>query len=276
MNKENKYYVYVHSDLDGIVFYVGSGANRRITSKTNRSKVWHERSANGFLAEKVCDQLSVGQAREMEELLIQMFPKGDLVNKHLPMRTLELTEEVLSQFKYSPESPSGLVWNANQPMGAKPHQVGDFAGCKEARNGSPHRWRIKPANVKASFAAHRIVWALHHPIDATKVIDHIDGDPWNNKIENLREVSHAVNSRNMKKSKTNKSGVVGVYFKRNNDGNTFWVATWRDFDSRSRMRAFMTGRYGYDEAFKLACDYRKKMVNELNEMGFDYSKRSES
>lgn len=275
-NQENKYYVYLHRDLNGVVFYVGSGTDRRLTSKINRSKDWQDKASAGFHAEKVCIDLSIEQAREMEALLIQMFPEGELVNKHLPMQTLDLTPEILSQFRYSSESPSGLVWAVDQPIGRNTHKIGDFAGTKESRNERPHRWRVKPANAKSSFAVHRIVWALHHPVNNDKLIDHIDGNSWNNRIENLREVTHAINSRNMKKNKTNKSGVTGVCFKKNKDGNTYWIATWRDASSKSRMKAFMIGCYGNDEAFRLACEYRKKVVDELNSMGFDYSKRSES
>lgn len=274
-NKEYRYYVYLHRDSEGKVFYVGSGTAHRFKSKCNRSEKWKVLASKGFQTEKVLTDLTIEEAREAEELLIQMFDNGQLVNRHLPMKTLSISIGVLNQFKYSEESPSGLVWNVDQHLGRCTHKVGDFAGAKEARNGSAHRWRVKPQGVKATYAVHRIVWALHHPIDSSKVIDHIDGNPWNNRIENLREVCHKVNARNMKKSRTNKSGVTGVCFKKNTDGNTYWIATWRDSDGRSKMKAFMTGCYGYEEAFRLACKYRKNVIDELNAKGSNYSRRNE-
>jgi hypothetical protein len=58
--------------------------------------------------------------------------------------------------------------------------------------------------------AHRVSWAIHYGEWPGQVIDHIDGDPANNRIENLRDVSRSQNQRNMKMRKDNTSGVVGV------------------------------------------------------------------
>ena len=44
---------------------------------------------------------------------------------------------------------------------------------------------------------HWAVWAWHNGCFPTMQIDHIDLDPTNNKIENLREVSHSENMMNM-------------------------------------------------------------------------------
>lgn len=43
-------------------------------------------------------------------------------------------------------------------------------------------------------------------------IDHINGKPNDNRKSNLREISHSNNMKNIKLSKSNKSGVKGVYY----------------------------------------------------------------
>jgi hypothetical protein len=43
------------------------------------------------------------------------------------------------------------------------------------------------------------------------VIDHIDHDGTNNRISNLRDVTHTDNLRNARMSKCNKTGVKGVH-----------------------------------------------------------------
>lgn len=45
-----------------------------------------------------------------------------------------------------------------------------------------------------------------------KSVDHIDGDRTNNRIENLRSVTHAQNSLNRKTPTNNKSGFKNVYW----------------------------------------------------------------
>lgn len=59
------------------------------------------------------------------------------------------------------------------------------------------------------YYVHRLIWLMHHG-DLPDVIDHIDGDPSNNRIENLRAATFAGNMRNSKLSKRNKSGIKGV------------------------------------------------------------------
>ena len=56
---------------------------------------------------------------------------------------------------------------------------------------------------------HRIIF-LYHNGYMPNFIDHIDGNPLNNKIENLRVCSQRENSQNAKLSKSNVSGVKGV------------------------------------------------------------------
>lgn len=71
------------------------------------------------------------------------------------------------------------------------------------------------------FLAHRLAWCLHHGKWPEGEIDHIDGDKANNRIENLRVVSHVENARNCKKSSNNTSGTMGVYRNRQKQR---WVA----------------------------------------------------
>ena len=63
-----------------------------------------------------------------------------------------------------------------------------------------------------SYLNHRIVFLYHHGV-LPHLIDHIDGNKLNNKIENLRAVSRSGNGQNQKKyQKHNKSKLLGVTF----------------------------------------------------------------
>lgn len=58
---------------------------------------------------------------------------------------------------------------------------------------------------------HRLIFMMFHGY-MPKIVDHIDGNQSNNRIENLREATHAENMRNSKKAINNTSGFKGIYF----------------------------------------------------------------
>lgn len=86
-------------------------------------------------------------------------------------------------------------------------QVGDTAGCKAQRG-----CLLIMIDCRL-YQAHRLVWLYVHGVWPTNHIDHLDGNPANNRIENLRDVSHSVNMQNIRKAKSsNKStGMLGSY-----------------------------------------------------------------
>ena len=60
------------------------------------------------------------------------------------------------------------------------------------------------------YFAHRLAWLYIYGEFPSSVIDHIDQNPSNNKISNLRTVSIKQNLENRNKPKNNKSGFKGV------------------------------------------------------------------
>jgi HNH endonuclease len=61
------------------------------------------------------------------------------------------------------------------------------------------------------FLLHRVVWTmLNGPIPDGLLIDHIDQNGFNNRIENLRLADKQINGRNAHRSKANTSGATGV------------------------------------------------------------------
>jgi len=49
---------------------------------------------------------------------------------------------------------------------------------------------------RRAYRAHRLAWFLTHGVWPDGEIDHIDGDPLNNRLSNLRVVDRAGNSQN--------------------------------------------------------------------------------
>ena len=88
--------------------------------------------------------------------------------------------------------------------------------------------------------------------------------------ENCRWIPVEQQPRNQRKRITNKSGVTGVFI-RNIGDEKHWTATWYTLDGRQRYRKFSVNKYGYDEAFRLACNHRKHMIEALNQQGAGYT-----
>lgn len=62
-----------------------------------------------------------------------------------------------------------------------------------------------------AYLLHRLIFFFHHGY-FPKVVDHIDGDTFNNCIENLQGCDQSVNIEKAKIFKTNKTGFKGVSY----------------------------------------------------------------
>lgn len=60
------------------------------------------------------------------------------------------------------------------------------------------------------YKTHRLVWLYVYGVWPDGLVDHIDGNPSNNDVSNLREASQSENLRNRGAQSNNKSGFKGV------------------------------------------------------------------
>lgn len=106
--------------------------------------------------------------------------------------------------------------------------------------------------------AHRIAWAMFYQseIPDGMVIDHINHNPSDNRIQNLRLATLSDNSKNMRLSEINKSGHHGVYFcKRRKkwaaqmkiDGVNRHLGYFSDIDEAIDKRKLAEKRAGFHE-----------------------------
>jgi len=64
-----------------------------------------------------------------------------------------------------------------------------------------------------AYLAHRLIWKMHHGTEPN-VIDHINRNRNDNRIENLRNCTTSDNASNRSMHKNNTSGITGVSWKR--------------------------------------------------------------
>lgn len=99
----------------------------------------------------------------------------------------------LNELVYDPKSPSGLAAPWGEPIGGQ-----DKDGY----------WTVN--FQRKSYKVHRVILSLHGFDLTGKLVDHVDGNPSNNEISNLRVVGSQGNARNSRKPKSNTSGCKGV------------------------------------------------------------------
>lgn len=117
------------------------------------------------------------------------------------MKTMTL-ERARELFIYEPET-GRLLWRNSNKKRAR-------AG---AEAGALHHTGYRHVFFEGhSYYSHRLIWLLERGSWPDQQIDHIDGDPSNNRIGNLRAASNRENARNQKIRSTNKSGTMGVYW----------------------------------------------------------------
>lgn len=115
-------------------------------------------------------------------------------------------DQLRAALSYNPET-GDLIWRCNRRGSSA--RVGAIAGYRKSTG------YITVCVDGEHVYAHRIAWMLTHgPIQPRMEIDHVDHDPANNRLDNLRLVTAHGNKANQSRSSRNTSGVTGVYWAR--------------------------------------------------------------
>lgn len=181
-----------------------------------------------------------------------------MANKALP------AHDVLHQlFSYNPEAgtfhwkarPDHMFENGALSSEQRARQWNNrHAGKATFTTALPTGHRYTSINY-VKFLAHRVAWKMHYGVDPD-VIDHINGDPSDNRIANLRSVPQKINCRNAVRRKNNTSGAMGVYFHRQNqkwaarimvDRKNVSLGLYRTFDEAVSARKEAELKYGFHE-----------------------------
>lgn len=140
------------------------------------------------------------------------------------------------------------------------------------KNGDPQSWEV--CFKYQFYMIHRIIWVLTYgSIDPDLVIDHLDGNPFNNTINNLSLKIRKDNQRNQKQNSNNKTGITGVTLSKNESGQFYYNAQWVEIDGTENRKHFSVAKLGDVLAKELAIKCRKEQIERLILEGADYTER---
>ncbi len=97
------------------------------------------------------------------------------------------------------------------------------------------------------------------------------GCEWGLYKNNCKWVTKEIQSRNTRKSKNNSTGKNGVTLSKRDGIIKDYIATGYPLSGKHKSKHFSVNKYGEEEAFRLACEYREEQIRILNEQGAGYS-----
>lgn len=149
------------------------------------------------------------------------------------------------------------MFKKTQPWGAWNTR---FAGKEAGGFYQGSRYQIVAVGRRL-FLAHRIAWAIHYGEWPLQHIDHINGDPFDNRIENLRDCGPSENAKNMRMREDNTSGVTGVRWDRRrkrwgarikSKGKETHLGYFDTIEEAAAARASANTRFGFTERHGLS------------------------
>lgn len=175
---------------------------------------------------------------------------------------MELTQEIVRELlDYDPET-GVLTWKDRAPHH---FPIGNHSQEHRARQWNA-TWAGKPAftakngkghlqgAISGKFTkAHRIIW-FYMTGEWPEQIDHENGNPSDNRWENLRNVNNQTNQQNVSRRHDNSSGTTGVHWHKRDecwtaticvDGKNKWLGRFDSKDQAVASRLKANGTFGY-------------------------------
>lgn len=141
-------------------------------------------------------------------------------------------EQLKSILRYEPET-GKFYWLINSGRA--------FIGNKAGNINSEGYVRIRIDGQE--YKAHRLAWLYVYGVNPENEIDHINGIKDDNRIVNLRDVSHQENCKNQKNRINNTSGIQGVS----------WNKDKKKWTAGIRMNEKWNYLGGFEDKFEAIC-----------------------
>lgn len=133
--------------------------------------------------------------------------------------------------------------------------AGKKAGYTRTNSGSGKSYHVIGLNNNKYFGGN-VAWLLYYKKWPSGIVDHLDGNGLNNRINNLQEKTIAENRKNVRLCCKNKTGISGVHFsvKSNiyraqigNNRKKINLINSKDFFEACCARKSAENKYGFHE-----------------------------
>jgi len=140
--------------------------------------------------------------------MIQVDQRGSIMARDKVIYTEELKATINERLDYNPKT-GVLTWNGNWGGRA-------FKDQEAAKNSINHHLGRKTVGINGTaIRATYAIWVLVTGDWPKYVIDHIDGDPSNDKLVNLQDIPKSEDSFKKRKQSNNVSGFSNIHLKEN-------------------------------------------------------------
>lgn len=131
------------------------------------------------------------------------------------------------------------------------------ASGRHSKSGGYFCARKSRADDHKTMMLHNYIWVKHNcEIPSGYMVDHIDQDPANNKLSNLRLVTKSGNAINCAVRSHNKTGVTGVCWNSSKNG-------WRAYLTYDKKRIELGVYKNFNDAVKTRHDAEIQYFGEL-------------
>lgn len=131
-------------------------------------------------------------------------------------------------FDYNPGDGS-LTWKHRDGF----RFSGRPAGIKRYTANTRYPSGIGVSHRNRHYKAHRVIWEMHYgPIPKGMLVDHMNRDPFDNRLSNLRLCTRSQNNANAKQRMAGRSGFRGVHLDKTSGK---WVASIRHMKKRRSL-----------------------------------------
>ena len=155
-------------------------------------------------------------------------------------------QKIRAVLDYCPET-GKLTWRVRDPSKFKYPKMATswnmrYSGKEAFTSTTPLGYRQGHV-FGVPLLAHRLAIAIHTGSFPDLEVDHINGDPSDNRIVNLRSCGKARNQRNRKANKNNTSGFSGVNWR---ESHGKWRAAFRHNGKEKHVGYFIDPSEAYD------------------------------